>query len=273
MKLNFFCPRWGCETLSWADFFVKVKSAGYDGVEIGFPYDLSEIERHEILNGLAAHKLEVIGQHWQTVNSDFEAHKKEFESHLKSLVELKPLFINSQTGKDYYTFDQNLKLFAIADQISASSGVKILHETHRGKWSFAAHIAQSYLELNPKLRITLDISHWFAVAESLLEDQEKAVQMAILKTDHLHARIGFEEGPQVMDPRSPENERILLRHLQIWDRVISLKRENKETHFTITPEYGAPPYQHLMPFSNLPITNQWDINLWMKDLLKERYSK
>ncbi|TCC88759.1 sugar phosphate isomerase/epimerase [Pedobacter frigiditerrae] len=272
MKLKFFCPRWGCESLSWADFFDKVKSAGYDGVEIGFPYDLDEAEQYEILNGLEVNQLEVIGQHWQTVDSDFEAHKQDFKKQLLSLVSLKPLFINSQTGKDYYSIDQNFMLFSIADKISTNHAVEIIHETHRGKWSFAAHITQSYLELDPRLRITLDVSHWFAVAESLLEDQEAALGLAIQHTDHLHARVGFQEGPQVIDPRSPENETILLRHLNIWDKLISLKREQENSYFTITPEFGAPPYQHLMPFSKLPITNQWDINLWMKDLLKDRYS-
>lgn len=272
MKLKFFCPRWGCEGISWANFFAKVKNAGYDGVEIGFPYDLDKVEQYEISNGLAKYKLEIIGQHWQTVASDFEVHKIEFKKHLISLMGLRPLFINSQTGKDYYSIDQNLELFAIAEEVSANFGVKIIHETHRGKWSFAAHITQHYLEQDPKIRVTLDISHWFAVAESLLEDQELAIQTAIEKTDHLHARIGFQEGPQVIDPRSPENEVILQRHLAIWDRLISLKREKNDAYFTITPEFGAVPYQHVMPFSNLPIADQWDVNLWMKDLLTHRYS-
>lgn len=33
MKLQFFCPRWGSENLSWDEFAAKVKSYGYDGVE------------------------------------------------------------------------------------------------------------------------------------------------------------------------------------------------------------------------------------------------
>jgi sugar phosphate isomerase/epimerase len=270
MKLKFFCPRWGSESLLWDDFFAKVKSAGYDGVEISFPFTLSDDEQQEILCGLKKHNLEVIGQHWQTIESNFSQHQKTYEKHLLSLVKLKPLFINSQTGKDYFTADQNLALMDIARKISEKTGIKILHETHRGKWSFAAHITHQYLLNNSQIRITLDISHWYNVAETLLEDQKKAVELAIQHTDHLHARVGFQEGPQVIDPRISSNKKLLAAHLKVWDKLLKSKSGNE--FFTITPEYGAPPYQQLDPKTLKPLANQWEINLWMKELLKKRYS-
>jgi sugar phosphate isomerase/epimerase len=272
LKILFFCPRWGSETLPWDTFFQQVKTAGYDGVEIGFPFTLSAAEKAEITDGLHRYELLAIGQHWQTTESSFEVHQQIFRKHLYSLAELTPLFINSQTGKDYYTVEQNLLLMKMAEDISRETGITILHETHRGKWSFAAHITQQYLQATPHIRLTLDVSHWCAVAESLLEDQSEAIQTAILHADHLHARIGFAEGPQVLDPRAPENEGIVAAHLQWWDALIALKRKQRVTQFTITPEYGAPPYQQLFPYTCQPITSQWDINVWMKNLLKKRYS-
>jgi len=270
MKLKFFCPRWGSEALPWDDFFLKVKSAGYDGVEIGFPFTLNENEQQEILTGLKKYDLEVIGQHWQTIERNFVQHQKTYEKHLLSLAKLNPLFINSQTGKDYFSTNQNLALMAISTKISDETGIKILHETHRGKWSFAAHITHQYLLNNPKIRITLDISHWFNVAESLLEDQPEAVELAIQHTDHLHARIGFQEGPQVIDPRIPANKELLDAHLMIWDKLIKSKKGSDI--FTITPEYGAPPYQLLHPQTLKPLVSQWEINLWMKEILTIRYA-
>ncbi len=271
MKILFFCPRWGCETMPWNDFFSSVKEAGYDGVETGFPFTISAAEKDEIHNGLKTFGLAAIGQHWQTVESNFEEHKEVFKKHLYSLVELQPLFINSQTGKDYFSVEQNLALMRVADDISRETGVSILHETHRGKWSFAAHITKQYLETAPQIRLTLDVSHWCNVAESLLEDQGPAVQLAIRHAGHLHARVGFQEGPQVIDPRAPENEAILSAHLQWWDALFALKKEQGNETFSITPEYGAPPYQPLMPYTQVPLTSQWDINVWMKNLLQERY--
>ncbi len=273
MKILFFCPRWGCESQTWEQFFSNVKKAGYDGVEIGFPFSLSFDEQSEIINGLKKYDLAVIGQHWQTIESNYDEHQRIFKQHLYSLAKLHPLFINSQTGKDYFTIDQNLALIEIAEKISTETGIKIVHETHRGKWSFAAHITKQYLQQSPQIRITLDISHWYTVAESFLEDQQQAVETAIHHVDHLHARIGFQEGPQVIDPRSPENEFILNIHLNCWDKLIALKKKNETDTFTITPEFGAPPYQHLMPFTSEPIANQWDVNVWMKDLLSKRYEQ
>jgi sugar phosphate isomerase/epimerase len=273
MTILFFCPRWGSELLPWNDFFAKVKAAGYDGVEMGFPFTLDATEKEEITSGLKQHGLQVIGQHWQTIESDFTQHQQTFKKHLYSLTELAPLFINSQTGKDYFSVEQNLELIQLAEDIALETGIKILHETHRGKWSFAAHVTQQYLSIAPHIRLALDLSHWCNVAESLLADQQAAVDLAIKHADHLHARVGFAEGPQVTDPRAPENEAVLEAHLRWWDALMQLKQSGGAATFTITPEYGAPPYQQLLPYTGQPITSQWDINLWMKNLLTDAYNQ
>ncbi|MGY4539979.1 sugar phosphate isomerase/epimerase [Mucilaginibacter sp. UYNi724] len=271
MKILFFCPRWGSENLPWDIFFKKVKDAGYDGVEMGFPPTLTSEERSIIIKGLKQYNLSFIGQHWQTVDQDFHTHLRVYEENLLSLVSGSPLFINSQTGKDHFTVEQNLQLIKLADEISTRTGIPIIHETHRGKWSFAAHITKAYLQQNRAIRITLDISHWCNVAETYLEDQPEAVDLAIKHTDHLHARIGHTEGPQVPDPRDPLWAVALQHHLGWWDRVIKLKRQQGASDFTITPEFGAPPYTTLLPGSHQPIASQWDINAHMMEILRKRY--
>jgi len=40
---------------------------------------------------------------------------------------------------------------------------------------------------------------------------------------------------------------------------------------TITPEFGPFPYMVSLPGTNEPIANQWEVNLFMMNLLKERY--
>jgi sugar phosphate isomerase/epimerase len=37
MKLQFFVPRWGSENLSWDEFLLKAKNAGFNGIECGIP--------------------------------------------------------------------------------------------------------------------------------------------------------------------------------------------------------------------------------------------
>ncbi|MCG8307889.1 MAG: sugar phosphate isomerase/epimerase [Cytophagales bacterium] len=269
MNLKFFCPIWGSDYLPFDTFCDKVKRDGFDGVEMGLPHD--KMKKQELIKTLEHFELELIGQHYETLEPDFDKHKKIFLHHLENLIDSPALFINSQTGKDYYSFDQNKALIEIADQVSKNSKTPILHETHRGKFSFAAHIMKGYLEKLPGLRITLDISHWCNVAETFLEDQEEAVNMAIEHTDHIHSRVGYQEGPQIPDPRAPEWQDTIEIHAKWWDRVLELKEKSGIENFTITTEFGAPPYLLLMPFTRQPITSQWEINVYMMHLLKSRY--
>jgi sugar phosphate isomerase/epimerase len=268
MKLLFFCPRWGQANTSWEVFLYSVKSSGYDGIEASMPED--ENERAEMLDGLARHGLMFIGQHWETVEPDFKKHYKEFESRLRNLAAVKPIFINSQTGKDYYSFELNKKLISLADNVAKETGIAIVHETHRGKFSFAAHITNQYLQSLPDLRITLDISHWCNTAESLLHDQKEAVQRAISRTDHIHARVGFPEGPQITEPRDPAWNETLQFHLSCWDKIAAIKKK-KHLPLTITSEFGPYPYMINLPFTKQAIADQWDINEYMMNFLRERY--
>ncbi len=246
----------------------KVKNEGYVGVEMGFPLD--ENERNSLVKHLKKHQLKWIAQHWETIDCDFEIHKLNYEKSLRNLAATKPIFINSQTGKDYYSFQQNSILIAIADQIEIETGIKILHETHRGKFSFAAHVTQNYLTQLPDLKLCLDISHWCCVAETFLEDQKEAVHLAISKTHHIHSRVGFTQGPQVMDPRAPENQEIVDTHIVWWQQVIDSIKIKGGNNLTITTEFGAPPYQQLLPNTQEPIYNLWDVNIYMMKLLKDK---
>jgi hypothetical protein len=40
---------------------------------------------------------------------------------------------------------------------------------------------------------------------------------------------------------------------------------------TITTEFGPPPYLPTIPFKNVPVADQFEINSFMKDLLRDRY--
>jgi len=99
----------------------------------------------------------------------------------------------------------------------------------------------------------------------------KCMTLAIERTDHIHARVGYPEGPQVPDPRAPEWKEALDHHLQWWDAVIALKR-NKQYIMTITPEFGPYPYMVHLPYTDKPICNQWDVNLFMMQTLRTRYT-
>ena len=269
MKVKFYCPYWGSASLPYQLFLKKVKDAGYDGVEMSLPF--SKPEKSDILSLLKEYDLELVAQHWETSHPDPLLHREIYRRHLLNLAEANPVFINSQTGKDYFSFEENSELIKIAFQIGRETGIPVVHETHRGKFSFALHITRHYLEKIPELELGLDISHWCSVAESLLNDQQESLNLALGRTRHIHARVGYAEGPQITDPRLPEWGDAVNFHLSCWDKVFENFKILGKENLTITPEFGPYPYMVHLPFTQMPVANQWEINLYMKDLLKARY--
>ncbi|RIV17302.1 sugar phosphate isomerase/epimerase [Fibrisoma montanum] len=270
MTIRFFCPRWGSEALSWPVFCRQVKAAGYDGVEAEVPF--SEAERAEMLDALAGSDLLLIGQYYQSFDRDFDQHARQYERYLTHLASARPVLINAQTGKDYFTPEQNARLFGLAADREAATGIPVYHETHRNKALFAAHVARDYFDRLPSLKITADFSHWCCVSESLLEQQPEAVALACERAYHIHSRVGHSQGPQVTDPRLPEWKAALDVHLSWWDAIVARRRAEGVEQLTINTEFGPAPYLPTIPFTNMPIASQWDINVSMLHLLKQRYA-
>ncbi|MCK5442661.1 MAG: sugar phosphate isomerase/epimerase, partial [Maribacter sp.] len=90
------------------------------------------------------------------------------------------------------------------------------------------------------------------------------------RSQHIHARVGFAEGPQVNDPEAPEWQKALNRHLDIWEKVIRKKWTESNRPFTITSEFGPPNYMPTLPYTRLPVADQWKANVFIMKALKER---
>lgn len=270
MNIEFYCPRWGSENIEWDLFFDKVKAAGYDGVEFGIGNITKERELDLVWNLAEKSGMKIIAQCHDTGEVDFSKHLDVYAKWFEKIKPYPCVKINTQTGRDIFSFEQNKKIVELANRVEQNTGVQVLHETHRNKMLFAAHIAKDYLTKIPEMKITLDISHWVCVGESFLEDQPEAVTLAIARTEHLHARIGYSEGPQVPDPRVEPWRYALAVHLSWWDRVVERKK-NENGGLTITTEFGPFPYMVHTPQTSEPLANQWDVNYYMKDLLKNRY--
>lgn len=252
-------------------FCAKAKQAGYDGIEMWWPGTVAA--QKELFDALQKHQLEI---GFLAGGSDKEAgkHFGQFKQMVDGAAyqkEQRPLYINCHSGRDHFSLEENSQFIAYTEQVAKETGLLICHESHRSRILFAAHIAKQYLQRFPGLRMTLDISHWCAVHESLLHDQEETVQLAIARTDHVHARVGHPEGPQVNDPRAPEWEPAVKRHLEWWDAVVQQKIKNGTNKLTILTEFGPPDYLPTLPYTRQPLADQWDINVYMMQLLRKRY--
>lgn len=267
--LKFMATDWGFNG-SRDTFCSAAKQEGYDGIEVWWPGD--EKGQIELFNALKKHRLQVgfLCGGWQT---EVQPHFETFQTNVRAAAAnpwQTPLYINCHSGKDHFSESDNLKFIRVTEQIRSETNVPIYHETHRGRILFAAHIARQYLEKVAELKLTLDISHWCNVHESLLEDQVETVTMALSRTEHIHARIGHAEGPQVNDPRAPEWDKVVQQHLNWWDSVVNRKKASGEL-LTILTEFGPADYMPTLPYTKQPVANQWAINVHMMQMLRKRY--
>jgi sugar phosphate isomerase/epimerase len=269
-KLKLLATNWGFNgTLD--EYCTKVKDEGYDGIEIWWP--MEKPAQDELFGTLKKHQLQV-GFLTAGHESNFKDHLNSFKRMTSAAINnptQKPLYINCHSGRDYFSHENNKMLIDYTVRLSKEAGIKICHETHRSRMLYSAPVARRFIETAPALRITLDISHWCNVHETLLNDQQETVNMALQRVDHIHARIGHPEGPQVNDPRAPEWEAAAKAHFEWWDKVVDIKRKKGET-LTVLTEFGPPDYMPTEPYTRKPLADQWAINVHMMQVLRKRYS-
>jgi hypothetical protein len=269
MELKIFATGWGYTDLPQIEFLDKMRSAGYDGFDMWLP--VGNAERKELFDYLQRHQMLIIVQQHQAEGNDFNGFKNEFLNNLYNCAEAKPLFINSHTGRDHFTFEQNLELFDAAFEFTAKTGIEVMHETHRKRALYAPLPANEYFKARKELRVTADFSHWVCVTESMLGGFTPIIEEAISRAGHIHSRVGFEEGPQVGHPGAPEWDYALQKFLGWWDEIARLAQQQNRQYLTITPEFGPQPYMPSIPFTNEPVASQFEVNCFMKDLLHARY--
>lgn len=264
--LKILATSWGFPG-SLDEFCARAKKEGYDGIENWWP--LEKAQQNELFAALKKHNLEV-GYLCGASQSNWQQHLDQFKKMIDGAAARKPLYINCHSGRDWFSFDQNKAFIDYTTQVSKQTGVIICHETHRSRILYSAAAARPFIENLPDLRITFDVSHWCNVHETLLEDQQETVNMALERVDHIHARIGHPEGPQVNDPRAPEWEHAVKAHLNWWDKVMDRKKRNNE-RMTVLTEFGPPDYMPTLPYTRQALADQWAINVYMMKLLRERY--
>lgn len=62
------------------------------------------------------------------------------------LATLHPVKIDAQTGKDYFSFEQNKELFDVAAALTKQTGITVAHATRRNKAFYAAPITNNFLD-------------------------------------------------------------------------------------------------------------------------------
>lgn len=274
MNIKYICTYWGCEHLSAIEFLAKVVAYGYQGVEINFPDDANFIaefmgELEKIRSTSNSEFIFIAQQVLPNKKETVDEYVVRISKRLNFLNTLKPDYINSHTGKDFFDFEDNCKVIEVAESIANSSGIPIWHEIHRGRFSFHLKTLLRFIKRYPELKLIADFSHFCVVSESNLEDQQDLLKMLYPNIKHIHARVGFEQSPQVSDPFAPEWNNHLEQFVLWWKEIIEIQKSDNASVVTITPEFGPFPYMPQEPFTQKPLANQWEINLQMKNYLQQ----
>ena len=199
-------------------------------------------------------------------------HLDSLQEQINECLDLNPVFFNAHSGSDAWSLAEAEDFYGAMLEMERTTGIAISHETHRMRYFGNPWTTRAILEQFPTLKLTCDFSHWVCVAERLLPDCGDIIAMAASQCHHLHARVGYEEGPQVSDPRAPEWAAHLDAHEKWWDLVWQSQKQRGMAVSTLTPEFGPAPYLQLLPFTQTPVADLAEICDWMARRQVDRFS-
>ena len=266
MELLIFRHLWGL-TEPWETLFPTIRGLGYQGIEHILP---EKPDRQRFRTLLNSHGFDYIAQ-VITSGDTVADHVRNFREVVGEAREMNPRKINCHSGCDWFSDEEARRFFGEALDFEAKLDIPIAHETHRGRIFYNPWTTEHLLKVFPQIKLSCDLSHWVVVSERLLEKEMEIIRLCAEHCIHIHARVGYEEGPQVPDPRAPEYERHLAAHERWWSMIWDAQEKRGVTESTLTPEFGAPDYLHTLPYSRMPVANLWDICNWQAERQKARF--
>lgn len=265
MELKLLKCDWGMEYLG--DMKNRLKhyaAAGYDGVEcanIGMDPD----EFADITGELGLDYVAMM----------FCDSEEDFREQLDNVKKTSPILINCHPGRDYFTLDRGIEFFRNVMAMAEEVNCEVVYETHRKRVLYSPWATQRLLEAIPELYICADFSHFTCVSESDMTEPvySEMMDIAIERTHHIHARVGYSQGPQVPDPRVGEGLKWTELHEGWWDRIIAHQKSQGRAFMTINPEFGPPLYQPFHPETREPLADIWDVCLWVTERFRSRWAE
>ena len=177
-----------------------------------------------------------------------------------------------QGGRDGWPLADAIHFLRAAEGASSAAGVPAVHETHRSRILFNPWVTERIVAEVPAVRIAADLSHWTCVGETMrLPDRIVAAVAAV--THHVDARVGWEQGPQVADPRAAAHAGHVEAFERWWDAIWSTRTAAGAAELVVQPEFGPPPYQPVHPATAEPLADVNELNEWMGARLRARYGR
>ena len=87
----------------------------------------------------------------------------------------------------------------------------------------------------------------------------------------VHARVGYDNGPQVPDPSAQEWEAEVAAHMHWWHKVWAGMARRGLAVAYVEPEHGPAPYMHTLPHTRMPVADLWTVNSWVGRKVVEHF--
>jgi len=266
MDIHFYKTLWGFDG-DYHQAIAQARAAQMQGIEGPAPADSQA--RSELGQLLREHQLGYIaeittaGSYVPDRQATLEQHLASFRAKLSDSMELNPLFVTCLGGCDAWPESQSIEFFGRAMELAEQARVTVSFETHRGRSLFNPWVTQRVVEQLPAIQLTCDFSHWCVVCERLIDSELDIIQQIASNAHHIHARVGYDQGPQVTNPAAPEYQVALQAHQHWWEIIWRAQAARGYLLTTMTPEFGPDGYLHEAPFSREPVADLWELNTWM----------
>jgi sugar phosphate isomerase/epimerase len=269
MKLLFARHLWGVSA-PYHESLKKFKNEGYTAIEAGLMYSAeSPGELTAQLNDLDLKWIPMVFTQGKSVGE----HLASFAAQINEVASYQPLLINAHSGRDAFTRTEAETFYREALKIEADFGIPIAHETHRSRTFYNPWITRDILLEFPGLKLCCDYSHWVTVCERLIDEESDILKLCAERCLHIHARVGYEQGPQVPDPRAPEYQSYVEAHERWWDIIWDTQMKSGRDYLTLTPEFGPAPYLQVLPHTSEPVASLEDICLWQMQRQRSRFMR
>jgi hypothetical protein len=265
---------WGVDlTHGLAQYVPHWREVGYEALEVSLRHVPDRAHFLRFLKEASFQWVPQVFSHDFQPGGSVRQHLDSLREQMEECLAYEPMFFNAHSGSDAWSATEAEEFYAQATDLEKKIGVPVSHETHRQRYFATPWQTRHILEHFPDLRITSDFSHWVCVCERLLPDMGETISLAARHCHHIHARVGYAEGPQVPDPAAPEYAAHLAAHEAWWEQVWQSQRERGFTHSALTPEFGPPPYLQTLPYTNVPVADLTAVCDWMAKRQRERFAR
>ncbi|MDB6015931.1 MAG: xylose isomerase [Pedosphaera sp.] len=276
MELHLFKTLWG-HAGSLDDAILACREHGFNGIEGPPPAVATERESFRAkLNDTGLEFIAEIctaGSYVPDRQASPAAHLDSVRQLGESAIECRPLFLTIIAGCDAWSVGQSVDFFGAAMTLGGALGVMVSFETHRSRSFFNPWTTRDILRQLPGLKLTCDFSHWCVVCERLIDTEPDILTLCAERAHHVHARVGYDQGPQVPHPAAPEHYTALAAHERWWTQIWRSQLARGMSVSTMTPEFGPDGYLHTQPFTNEPVADLGQINTWMAQRQRQRFAE